>query len=90
MSLTGASSGETREEIMTRAKEAATKYYGSTCISVTLKNETYNEETIQLGPDLARTTVTCTADWEANTSHNWWEGSSGRIECRHCKKRRTS
>lgn len=87
MSLAGTGSGPTRADIIKQAMETATSYYGIECVGVQLSNEvtlTINDGTT--GDPWATANGGFAADWVADIKHNYWEGSYGRIECRHCKE----
>lgn len=88
MSLTGSAQGATRAAIVEHAKDAAVKYFDTTCIGVTLSKEqavTLTETSVN---GRSETMVTgYEADWSADIAHNYWEGAYGRTECRYCKAR---
>jgi len=87
MSLTGSSRGTTRADIIKQAKDAATSYYGETCIDVTLSNEhieTLNDASIY---GVHETVITgYMADWTAEVKHRMEQPSYGFAKCINCKK----
>jgi len=87
VSLTGSARAEDRAAIIRQAKHAATKYYGETCIDVTLSNEqvvTVNDYSICGG--LGTTITGYTADWTAEVKHRMEQPSYGFAKCINCKK----
>jgi hypothetical protein len=87
MNLTGSAQAEDRAAIIRQAKRAASIYYGTECIGISLSNERAESSEInQLGGEGVATEIGYNADWEANIEHNMWQGARG-PECRHCKWR---
>jgi hypothetical protein len=87
MNLTGSAQAEDRAAIIRKAKSAATKYYGETCIDVTLSNE--RTETVMdgsIGGGIETFTTGYTADWEANVKHIYNQPTYGPAICQGCKE----
>lgn len=87
MSLRGSAQGATRADIVKHAKDAAAKYYDTTCIGVELRNEATETVTDGRVNGGLETIVTgYMADWSADIKHSFWEDRQ-RIVCRHCGAR---
>lgn len=80
--LTGTSTGKTRADIITQATEAATLYYGTNCVQVTLNAEdAVIEEVLNV-----RTYISFTASWEATSFHELRRLPSGFRKCIVCNE----
>lgn len=87
MSLTGSSRGTTRADIIKQAKDAATSYYGETCIDVTLSNEeTVSVTDMRMDGWMGSAVTGYTADWTAEVKHRMEQPAYGFAKCVHCRK----